>query len=187
MGAEMIEPSHILFLDIDGVLNAHQYDPEIACGQIYREKVEILNRILRVTDARIVLSSAWRYIVFREEANLMGMEWLFRSHGMLAGRLIGITRRDTMIRGTYDGTPKNWPLSNERGQQIIEWLEGHPTRVAYCVLDDGGTVDGTPDGEWTDLGITAAGHPVVWTKSSVGLTEADADRAIAILKGESPS
>jgi hypothetical protein len=86
----------LLFLDIDGVLNAHESDPDVLCGPIFRDKVRLLNRILRATDAKVVLSSAWRYIVHRGEATLQGMDWLLRSHGMLANRLIGVTRPDTM-------------------------------------------------------------------------------------------
>lgn len=171
----------LIFLDVDGVLNAHEFDPGVRCGQIHREKVARLNRILRATDARIILSSAWRYMVHRGEATLKGMDWLFRSHGMLAGRLVGITRPGAMIRGDYDGKPGSWPLSDKRGGQIRHWMDEHGEGRRYVVIDDGGTADGTPDGEWTDLGILAAGHPVVWTDGKVGLTDADADRVIATL------
>jgi hypothetical protein len=163
----------LIFLDVDGVLNAHEEDPEALCGQIHRDKVERLNRVLRETGARIVLSSAWRYIIHRGEANLAGMEWLFRSHGLIAGRLAGYTRKDTMERQVYNGEPRDWPVCNERGAQITEWLAingesfGGPPR--HVVLDD------------LDLGISEAGHPFVHTDGTVGLTEADADRAIALL------
>lgn len=160
--------TRLLFLDVDGVLNAHEFDPEVMCGPIHRNKMELLNRVLRATDARIVLSSAWRYIIYRGEANLAGMDWLFRSHGMPANRLIGITREDTMIRPPWDGS-QPWPLSNERGQQIADWLVAHKPHGNYVVLDD------------LDPGISAAGHPFVRTDGRVGLTEADADRAIALL------
>jgi hypothetical protein len=165
----------ILFLDVDGVLNDHAFDPEVMCGLIYCEKVRLLNHILRETGANVVLSSAWRYIVYRGECNLMGMEWLFRSHGMLANRLIGITREDTvLIRGKFDGN-QHWPADGERGQQIKDWLsENRPPRPpqhTYVVIDD------------LDLGISACGHPFVQTDGKIGLTEADADKAIALLKG----
>jgi hypothetical protein len=164
-----------VFLDIDGVLNAHEWNPEVLCGQIHPDKVARLNRILRATGARVVLSSAWRYIVHRGEANLMGMEWLLRSHGMLADRLVGITRPDTMIeRPAYDGCPESWLHTNERGLQIRDWIVGegwqhYGETGRHVVIDD------------MDLGISEAGHPFVQTDGSVGLTDADADRAIAVL------
>lgn len=179
----------VLFLDVDGVLNAHEFDPDVLCGQIHRDKVAVLNRVLRETGAKVVLSSAWRYIVHRGEATLMGMEWLLRSHGMLAGRLVGITREDTMVRDAYRGDPASWPQTDERGRQITDWLRewdrnewaketGTPPPVAcpdlvtgYAVVDD------------LDPGITAAGHPFVRTDGTVGLTVPIANRLIDILNG----
>lgn len=166
----------LLFLDLDGCLNCHEWDPEVLCGQIHKDKVQLLNGILRATDARIVLSSAWRYLVHRGEMNLMGLEWLLRSHGILADRLIGITRQDTLERSTYDGVPGNWPVDNERGQQITEFLRHHAfvhgDPEAYVALDD------------MDPGITAAGHPLVLCDGATGLTEREAKRCIKILKGQ---
>ncbi len=154
----------VVFLDIDGVLNAHEWDPDVLCGQIHRDKVALLNDVLRSTGAKIVLSSAWRYIVHRGESTLVGMEWLLRSHGLLAGRLAGITRPDTMMPTVYRGEPGTWPLENERGKQIADWLRESGSVSAYAVVDD------------LDLGITAAGHPFVQTDSKVGLTAGDARR-----------
>ena len=155
----------LIFLDIDGVLNAHEHDPEVLCGQIHRDKVQLLNGVLRATDARIVLSSAWRYLVLRGEMNLRGMEWLLRSHGLLADRFIGITRPDTMERVVYNGESGTWPLCNERGQQITDWLkDNHGTPVdGYAVIDD------------LDLGISKAGHPFVETNGTIGMTKGCAE------------
>lgn len=164
----------LIFLDIDGVLNTHETDPEVLCGQIHPHKVRRLNQILRATGAKIVLSSAWRYIVHRGEANLMGMEWLLRSHGVLAGRLLAVTRPDRLRTfTTYNGVPAAWPVENERGQQIAEWLadNGGAKAYRYVVIDD------------LDLGIITAGHPFVQTDGAVGLTDADVEDAIAILNG----
>lgn len=159
----------VVFLDIDGVLNAHEWDREVMCGQIQREKVQLLNDVLRKTDARIVLSSAWRYIVHRGESNLMGMEWLLRSHGMLADRLIGITCEDTMIRGEFRGDRDTWPAVNERGSQVHRWLTENPGVARYVVVDD------------IDLGISECGHPFVKTDGAVGLTESEAKRIVELL------
>lgn len=37
----------LVFLDIDGVLNNHDFEPERMSATIHRDKVERLNRILR--------------------------------------------------------------------------------------------------------------------------------------------
>ena len=164
----------VIFLDIDGVLNGHEFDREVMCGQIHPDKVARLNRILRATDAKVVLSSAWRYIVHRGEANLMGLEWLLRSHGVIADRLIDVTRPDTMVtRAVYTGVPSSWPATNERGQQIADWLAAHPGPIIgpatrYVVIDD------------LDLGISEL-HPLVLTDGTIGLTDANAEDAIRLL------
>lgn len=172
----------VLFLDIDGVLNAHEFDPAVMCGQINPDKVARLNRVLTASGASIVLSSAWRYLIHRGEMNLMGFEWLLRSHGVLADRLVGITRPDVMERATYRGEPGTWPVCDERGQQITDYIRdkiGYARLERYAVVDDGGH---RADGTWTDLGISAHGHPVVITDGKVGMTDADADRLIELLK-----
>lgn len=160
----------LIFLDIDGVLNDHKIPEGVHCGQIHSQKVTLLNRVLRFTGAQIVLSSAWRYIVHRGEANLEGMSWLLQSHGLLAGKLVGITRMDTEPQN-WDGRPESWVASPERGQQITEYLAQHPCE-RYVVVDD------------LDLGITAAGHPFVKTNGTRGLTLGDTWRMMRILNGD---
>lgn len=168
----------VLFLDIDGVLNTHEFDPDVLCGQIHRDKVQLLNHVLRATGAKVVLSSAWWYIVHRGEATLQGLDWLLRSHGMLANRLIGITRPDTMrVVTSFDGRPESWPVSNERGQQISDWLGAAIGMIGvavstYAVVDD------------LDLGITEAGHPLILTDGSRGLMDVDAAMLITVLNGD---
>lgn len=161
----------LIFLDIDGVLNDHIWDEEIQCGQIHKDKVARLNTILRETDARIVLSSAWRYIVHRGEMNMMGLEWLLRSHGVMANRLIGITDKDAEVvrQPGWDGS-QTWVHTTERGYQITSWLLQNGVQgVRYVAIDD------------MDLGITDAGHPLVLTESDTGLTDIDVAEAIQFL------
>lgn len=161
---------NLLFLDIDGVLNQHEpLHPEVMCGNIHDDKVHRLNLILAETGAKIVLSSAWRYIVHRGEMNLAGMGWLLRSHGIL-DRLVGITRPDTMMPAMFTGK-EAWPVENERGQQIADYLAVNPCS-RYVVLDD------------LDLGISKAGHPFVHVNGAVGLWSNDVADAVAKLSGE---
>jgi hypothetical protein len=160
----------LLFLDIDGVLNNHDYCKSRLSTTVHRDKVHLLNSVLEVTGARIVLSSAWRYLVHRGEMKLMGLEWLLRSHGVLADRLVGITEPDEMIRNRhYDGVPQNWPPEDARGQQIADYLASHPYS-SYAVVDD------------LDLGISALHEPFVQTDGMIGLTVADAMKLTWLLR-----
>lgn len=100
-----------------------------------------------------------------------GLDWLFRSHGVLANRIVSITREDAIDRCEWDGTKESWPLVNERGKQIADWLANHLNVDRYVVIDD------------MDLGISEAGHPFVHVDGTVGLTDRDAVKAIGILNG----
>ena len=157
-----------VFLDIDGVLNAHEFDHDAQSNLVDRDKVARLNRILRETEAKIVLSSAWRYLIYAGAMTLYGMDYLLRTHGVIAGRLVGVTGPDETTG------------SNERGGQITRWIVGEGWDLygetgRHVVIDD------------RDLGVSAAGHPLVMTDGKTGLTDADVDKAIRILKGDDAS
>lgn len=170
------DPSRpVLFLDIDGVLNGHEpVCPNVVSGVIRADRVRLLNFVLQHTNAQIVLSSAWRYIVYRDEMNLAGLSWLLRSHGIW-NRLVSITRADTMKVNILPniGNPaqlwKQFPTENERGQQISDWLTGSGHKASYAVVDD------------LDLGIRAAGHPFVQTDGTKGLQPGNVIELIRML------
>lgn len=173
----------IIFLDIDGVISHHIYSPVAQSNVIEPGLVQILNSVLLATNCKIVLSSAWRYIFYRDEANLIGLDWLLRSHGLAGRRLIDVTGQDTMVPH-YDGDKFNfWPIENERGLQIKKWLDlNDPKKLSpYVVIDDGGFDRETK--LWTDLGITSCRHPVVWTHPTHGISHANAAIATGILLG----
>jgi hypothetical protein len=147
----------LIFLDIDGVLNRHRPWPngyigiEPACA--YR-----FNRLLKLTGAKIVVSSAWRYLIHSGSMTTKGFENLLLSHGINChDRVIGLTEPDA----------ESW--KDERGIQIYRWLEGKP-RCPYVVIDD------------LDLGITAAGHPFVETLGNHGLRWCDVRLAVQLLE-----
>jgi len=148
-----------IFLDIDGVLNTHEeLHPDVMSGTLHTDKVDRLNRLMRNTGARLVISSAWRYLIHRGDMKLSGLDWLLRSHGVMAHRLLGITRQDSI----HDRKP--WP--NERGQQISDFLKTFTGTVGmpctgYVVIDD------------LDLGIREAKHPLVLVDPGMGLTDDD--------------
>ena len=162
----------VIFLDIDGVLNTHDFCPRAQCGPIHRDKVDRLNFVIATTGSKVVLSSAWRYLVHRGEMNLVGLDWLLRSHGIVSGCLIGITRTDTMVeRPHWDGSTP-WPVSNERGDQIRDWLVAN-TVERFVAVDD------------LDLGISAAGIPLVRTQGNRGLTDDESLSIIRVLEAAS--
>lgn len=159
----------ILFLDVDGVLNSHDFSHEAKSGIIHPDKMELLNKVLRITGASVVMSSSWRYLMHRGEVTLEGLDWMMRTHGMMHSRLVGVTRRDTMeVRmQPWDGNPESWPVENERGQEIADWLTDNPAEK-YVVVDD------------LNLGISEL-HPFVQTDGKIGLTPTKAWELIGLL------
>ncbi len=152
-------PGAILFLDIDGVLNGHERDDH-GYNRIQAGPVVHLNRILAETDARLVITSSWRYLVHSGAMTSEGFSYMLITHGIgCHDRMAGVTCRDEE--------------AGSRGAQITRWLDQLPPRgevAAYVVIDD------------EDAGVTGAGHPLVRTDGRLGLTRRDADAAIALLR-----
>lgn len=154
----------ILFLDFDGVLNDHTQFDNGYCG-ISQSCVEQLNRIIEDTDCKIVLSSAWRYLILNHHMTLAGFEVMMLTHGINAcGRLLGLTEFD------QDKNNDN----SERGNQIMKYLCDAPLSVRWAILDD------MPVNEPPEVVSR-----FVQTDGEVGLTATEADKVIQLL-GASP-
>ena len=126
----------VLFLDIDGVLNSKQSfiytnrewckknKPFLKGDKIH--KLEFcpiacsnLNYILEsIPDLKIVISSGWR--IGRE---LKHLKRILKTYGK-------IYYTDKVI----DKTP--FISSDNRGEEIAEWLKGHPEVKKFGILDD---------------------------------------------------
>lgn len=187
----------LLFLDVDGVLNGHNWHEGAQSNTIRRTCIEALNLILKQARPKIVISSAWRYMLLCGAMRPHGFEYLLRTHGAcgVAGNVVGTTcadedcahcgqarrrnygifrRRPGKRRVKFDAD--NYPVCarcekrSTRGDQIARYLREHGPPAAYVVLDD------------EDFGITAAGHPLVQTDGAVGLTERDARKAVRLLR-----
>lgn len=155
----------VIFLDIDGVMNnleSLRYprtkvrSSKHSYSAAHPSCVQALNRIIAATDAQIVISSTWRGIglgVLRE---------ILRAWGVV-GTIVSRTPDLSRQHGSIYGAP-------ERGAEIQQWLDAYLDLDidSFVILDDG-----------DDMGQLRL-H-LVQTDYEQGLTEADADRAIAIL------
>lgn len=155
----------LIFLDIDGVLNDWErpwrdvgdYDP-----QIVPRCVKAFNRIIRETEAKIVLSSTWRNLIISEHMSLRGFQVFLTSHGV-RGELIGYTRED--------GDEYRW-------QEIAAWLCDPKLPSGECLkgkIYRYAIIDDTPE--------AFGGRPGVQTAGGKGLTDDDAEMVIEILNG----
>lgn len=123
----------IIFLDIDGVLNSRKYFVEthkgnLVCHKVYdytKEedlsklqmlkidfyKLQLLKEIIRETDAKIVITSAWRNL----------KEWPFIEEILIQKGLpiIGVT-------SSFDS----------RGNEIRDYLRNHDEIDNFIIIDD---------------------------------------------------
>lgn len=106
-----------LFLDVDGVLNSISwYREEWNKGHVYPQGdfdpkcVEIVNRIVKETGCKVVVSSSWR-----AEANLQS---IFDKVG-LKFKIHSIT-----------------PFGDHRGCEIRDWLASETEPYVYAILDE---------------------------------------------------
>lgn len=143
----MIGP--FIFLDIDGVLNGHKKYPNGYCGTDYAN-VELLNRIIEATNAKIIVSSAWRYFVLRGEMTVGGLDGMLATHGLKWRSVIDVLGPDV-----FDANGET-----DRGQAIKDWFRlkfGFAHAVKYIAIDD------------LDLGYRNHGIPFFQTESDEGL------------------
>lgn len=128
----------IIFLDIDGPLvnrrsmfieriddNYEQFDPLA---------VQMINDVVRKTNAKIVISSSWR------ESDL----------SLFPNKTVGIHLRKHCIElnGMIDAFHTDWntPIIScfsdtvgyfeTRPQEVQVWLNSHPETTKFCIVDD---------------------------------------------------
>lgn len=145
----------LLFLDMDGVVNSAAWFEKMACDALSRRPIDHmidpacvarLNRLLGLSGAEVVLSSAWRIVHGVVETNAA-----LQVHGF-TGRIIG-------------QTPK---YLADRGTEIQAWLTANGRDAESLVILD-------------DSSDMAHLMPcLVRTSWSVGLTDADVDRALVM-------
>ncbi len=159
-----------VFLDFDGVLNSmpHLYAIEKTNKdkpyelwideQIDPVAVERLNTLLERSGAHVVISSTWRRIHHIDELRSM------------------LTRRGFKYKDRVIGTtPTRWRdqegVRQYRGDEIQEWLSGHPEVTAFVILDD-------------ESDMVHLVPKLVQTDSQIGLMDEHVEAAIVMLGGD---
>lgn len=160
----------VIFLDIDGVLNcaiskSHCIDVD---GRVIKgidsDKVKRLAKIVEATGAEIVLSSDWKdgwskYYTSPKPSHAKYLD----NHLYKKGRLT-----------IKDKTPSTHKGSWFRGEEILSYLRLHKDVENYVILDDT---------FFEDFSIKEISEHLVLTDYKVGLTDADVEKAIRILRG----
>ena len=163
----------IIFLDMDGVLAIPSCLKD-GMWALSGEKQKLLGKILDQTDAKIVLSSSWRYATLEKTKEHMESEgFLFND------KLIGVTIRayHYLEKGT------GIHLSIPRGVEIKQWIDTYihsdngknwerkkvGKDFTYIILDDD-----------RDMLLEQKAH-FLNTNSEIGLSDDIVERAVAIL------
>lgn len=166
--------SNYIFLDVDGVLNSSAYFDELrdkdktgTCTELCEEHVKRLEKIYKECDAKIVLSSTWRYLFdAKEELASCMYRYLvetLKEHGMYI----------------YAHTPD---LNGDRPREINYWVQKNCNEEdRFVILDD--------DFDLFDYSKYRLDKYLVHTRyfcykiEEGGLQQEHVDKAISILRG----
>lgn len=152
--------NNIIFLDIDGVLNTDPFINSIksnnASDYLMKEKIDLLNKIILATDAKIVLSTNWRVSVGAARTADLLIE------AGVEGTIIGATPTD-LRRRLSEVIPRH--------KEIQAWLDANPSKVKSFVIID--------DLEWASN--EKLQNNFVLTNPDLGLTQENVQKAISIL------
>lgn len=124
VGANVVKHmNRYLFLDIDGVLNNHTYNQEAQSCSLRKRNINEFNKIItKYPTIKVVLHSAWRYMILKRAMTLNGFSYMLRTHGVSNKlNLVGITCSDEKVA--------------KRENQIYRFLFAN-TVNKYVILDD---------------------------------------------------
>lgn len=117
----------VMILDVDGVLNGHEWCLGRPGPRINQSNAEVLQHVVAVSlPFDVILCSAWRGML--DTVNLAAVNWMFHSHGIYIN-VVGRTSAD------FEGDD-NADKGVARAKQINQWLEFHGEPTQWCVIDD---------------------------------------------------
>jgi hypothetical protein len=153
----------LVFLDFDGVLNSWESERcKRSCAWEDRldwKAIERLNRLVAVSGAGVVVSSAWRLGQTVEQ-----MANLLEANGF-TGRVVGVT--PSLVDKSVESADGIY-LAKERGEEISAWREATRHEGPFVVLDDGSDMRGVE------------AH-FVQTDHEIGLLDEHVNRALELL------
>jgi len=152
----------VIFLDIDGVLLPFPQKEPPKDTLFPTNTMKALDRLLKATQAQLVLSSTWR----AQDQFVKDILDDFEKHGL------GVTAFHGMTDKHYHA---------ERQWEIHRWLsqhddDGSSRKMYWLALDDEELIQGEENAKLASL---FQGH-VIKTISSIGLTEEDVDRGMQL-------
>lgn len=152
----------LLFLDIDGVLNSHDWWNRRASQNLQLDPIAVarLGRIIDLTDCRVVISSTWRL-----GHSLPNIQRMLEANGLTDGRDRNIVGATPIIPEVSITGPRMG-----RGKEIDHWLRMVPP-YSFAILDDDSDM-----GEHIDR--------LVKTSMTTGLLDSHVRRVVDLLATE---
>jgi len=165
----------VIFLDVDGVLNSEK--SLMTDDSLEEELLLNLKDLVQRTGAKIILSSAWRFL-FRPLRKLM--ERLDKVGLYISGmtqngvpldwlKERGFTPTNKYLDSYDDIDGNEIDVTTDRGAEIMKWLADNPVE-SFVILDD----------EAFDIQRYYPDN-FIKTNFNIGLIKADVNRAIDIL------
>lgn len=162
--------NNVIFLDIDGVLNSNfwndSHQKEISDGKLIDiEKIRLLAKLVKNTNAKIILHSGWK---FWFDSNLQPT----RKESENLSRLL--QQEGLIIDGmtpdfSTEEIRKSKKFSLVKASEILVWLTKHKEIDNWLVIDD------------LDLHNPEIESHQIKTDSSIGLTIEDIQKAEKLL------
>lgn len=121
----------IIFLDIDGVLNSWA-----SYYKITTEKLQLLNKLIEDTGAKIVISSSWR-VGSKDVKDFLDKNFSNRTFRL--DNFKDATNRECIENIFYNDNIIDLTdtFGPSRGDEIKRWLDNHFDEVeSYVILDD---------------------------------------------------
>jgi len=118
----------IIFLDLDGPIVTDQMacqsnNNKWGATKFDKDNVMVLNKILKLSDAEIIISSDWRHHYYLEE-----LKQIFEYFGVIK-KPIGVTCNFSKQFTSLD-------LEGARSAEIIEWLKTNGSNRKWVAIDD---------------------------------------------------
>lgn len=108
-----------IFLDIDGVLNGHEW-----CHLGHRDVpsinpdcVRVFNVLIEKTGAQVIIHSTWRNKILEGHVTCKGFGWMLQSHGAIC-EVAGV------VRGAYEGAAERSIAIEQHASthEITNWI-----------------------------------------------------------------
>jgi len=127
----------IIFLDVDGVLNSEIWNSghknEIEHGiLIDEEKIKLLSRLVKETNAKIVLHSGWRFW-FDKNMTPIRKESVILSERF---KIYDIEIHDFTPDLSNEEIKRNKNFSIVKADEILLWINNHNDISSWLVIDD---------------------------------------------------